>query len=80
MNEEYLLSKMYSSGFASFIALTQKAVDFCNKYPHAQVKLYESVEMKQAIQASTRTISMVLPNGGSQHYINQFDFFLIQNF
>ena len=59
MNEEYLVSKMYSSGFASYIELTKKAQEFGIQYPNARVKLYESNEMKQATQASSRSLTFV---------------------
>ena len=46
LNESYLSSKMYSSGFGSYIELTPKAHEFLAKYPNLRIKLYETKEMK----------------------------------
>ncbi len=58
MNEEYFISKMYPSGFASYVELTKKANDFLASYPNVKIKLYESSEMKQAA-SSKQPLSIV---------------------
>lgn len=55
MNEGYIVSKMYQSGFASFLELTQKANQFLANYPNAKISFFETNEMKQADRVLTVT-------------------------
>ena len=73
MNENYIVSKMatsYSGFHYNYIELTQKAIDFMNKYPKLTIKLYETSEMKQSVDiTSGKPLSFV--TGYKPHLVNQ---------
>jgi hypothetical protein len=75
MNEEYLVSKIYPSGFASYVELTKKANEFLANYPNMKLKIYESVEMKQSNQTAAAKQSLSIVSGQYKPtYANQYVF------
>ena len=70
MNEEYLISKMYPSGFASYIELTKKSTEFMTEYPNVSLKIIDSAEMKQATKPASEKIT-IYASGNKFTYANQ---------